>query len=214
MNAKLVICFLLIVPIFVSCSPKLETVSNDDELDRLYAWYGNDLFSALASLPETHEKIAHILGEESLVDTVLVGNNISDVEKTRILSGLTGFLTELNEADRKQLIKRIENWVHAYQAFGLAGHLTFVEGATAALYLAPSTTKWFDPLVRRRNWERGKISAIYVAAAMSSSQHYELRRDVLNQLSKSTELEQATFFAEFYGALVHDQQLRDWVFQE
>ncbi len=177
----------------------LASLSNSyaqDDLAFLQDKYGDIVYTAIFSLPESKNQFLDVTGETLWVTyspDYLVKLISNDAKKD-----LNNAFMNLSSSEG--LTERIEKWVLAYHQFSHALTLASIEYTMAAVYSQPETRQIFKNIIVSRKME-SNISGIDIGTTLSSSEIFSLQYEALNILSNLKIKDQLSYFDNLFNTL-------------
>jgi len=177
----------------------LASLSNSyaqDDLAFLQDKYGDIVYSAIFSLPESKSQFLDIAGEmlwETYSPNYIV-ESIPNETKKNLNNAF------MNLSSSEGLTERIENWVLSYHQFSHAFTIANIEYTMAAIYSQPETQQIFKNIIVSRKME-SNISAVDIGTTLSSSETFALQYEALNLLSTLKIKDQLSYFDNLFNTL-------------
>lgn len=167
-----------------------------DDLAFLQDKYGDIVYSAIFSLPESKNQFLEVAGE-MFWETYSPDHLVESIPKDAKNNLNSAFM---NLSSIEGLTERIENWVLSYHQLSHALTLTSIEYTMAAVYSQPETQQIFKNIIVSREME-SNISAIDIGTTLSSSETFALQYEALNILSTLKTKDQLSYFDNLFNTL-------------
>ncbi|HCI70958.1 MAG TPA: hypothetical protein DF712_12420 [Balneola sp.] len=175
----------------------LSNLYAQDDLTLLQNKYGDIVYSAIYSLPESQNQYLEVVGKEYLgvyYSPNYLATQIPNDVKQKLNKAFS------NLSSNKALLKRIEYWVLCYHQFSHALTITSIEYALAAVYVQPETQNLFKYILTNRNMN-SSVTALSVGATLSSAETNDIVYKTLNLLSDLEIKDQLSYFDNMFKTL-------------
>lgn len=184
----MVVLFLLLA--FLSCS------DTPDDLKRLQVKYGDFIFAALYSLPESKNQFLEITGNESWETYAPkeLAELIPEEAKQKLIHSISG------KVSNKSFTKRVEYWILAYYQLYQAQLLTSTEETMAAIYQQEQTRGLFHNILANRNM-KSDVDPLVVGSTVSSGEANEILYSTLNVISNLEAKDRLIYFNNLHATL-------------
>jgi hypothetical protein len=194
---------LLIPPVVLKAQQNNTKVGN--RLEQLTRLNGDLVYSAIFSLPQTHNIFLEAAGDVAW-QTYRPGDmprHLSDEQKANILSKSADYLNGLTDYQQHQYMGQLTDWIISERQLLVYEQLTSIEQTLSACYQIHETQIFFKPYLRSRGLDLDTDPKM-VATTLSSAEGSEITYQILNQLAVMNQKEKLTFFRDFYDDLIKD----------
>lgn len=181
---------LFIVITFLSCTHA------QNDLKQLHTKYGDIIFAALSSVPESKNQFLEITGKEfgeSNSPGELSASIPEDIKQNLLIA-----ISSNNS--HESFANHIEYWILAYNQLNQAQSLTSTEETMAAIYDQEQTQGLFKSILANRGMG-SDINPLVVGSTLSSAETNELLYRTLNVISEMDAKDQLIYFSELYATL-------------
>lgn len=182
--------FVFLFLAFLSCT------NAQVDLKQLQNRYGDIIFAALYSIPESKNQFLEIAGNESwgTHSPEELAESIPEDIKQNLVDSIT------SKNFNRSSIKRTEYWILAYYQLYSAQMLTSTEETMAAIYDQGQTQSLFRDILTNRNMDTD-VHPMVVGSTLSSGETNEILYGALNVISNLEAKDQLIYFSSFYATL-------------
>jgi hypothetical protein len=198
-----ILTLLLSLPVDLKAQRNNIIVSN--RLEQLTRLNGNLVYSAIFSLPKTHNIFLEAAGYEAwqTYRPDDLPRHLSDEQKANILSKSANYLKGLTDYQQHNYLGQLAAWIISERQLMVYEELTSIEQTLSVFYQIRETQNFFKPYLESRGLDLNTDPEM-VATTLSSAEGSEITYHILNRLAIMNPKEKLTFFRDFYDDLIKD----------
>lgn len=175
---------------FLSCT------NDQNDLKQLQNKYGDIIFAALYSVPESKNQFLEIAGNESWETNS--PKELIELIPEDIKPNLVNSISR--KISNKSFTKRIEYWILAYSQLYQAQLCTSTEETMAAIYMQEQTQTLFNRILTNRSM-KSNVNPLVVGSTLSSGETNEILYRTLNLISNLEAEYQLIYFSNLHATL-------------
>lgn len=172
--------------------------------------YGEIIFGAIYSLPETQEIFVKVVGDRawSSYSAKYVSGELSGNEKKDVVDAVSSALNNMSLKEQDDYFERLGMWLTARKALSYSYSLACIESTMGAVYSIPDTQPLFEWVLENRGFDP-QISGIEVGATLASGEISGIEYELLNILSGLSRKDQMAYFRTLFDKLLTDPDLSE-----